>query len=76
MGEDLKLTSTFAMTPFNQRLVTQERDYNNPLIVEKFIEDYAIDETGTNYPPELFNPRGFEEADYYEALAVRQTEML
>ena len=75
-GADLKLTSTFAMTHFNTRLVTKERDYNNPLIVEKFIEDYAIDETGTNYPTEVFNPRAFEEGEYFEALALKQTELL
>ncbi len=43
-SSEFKLASTFAMTPFNMKLVTKERDYNNPLIVEKFIEDYMIDE--------------------------------
>ena len=64
------------MTPFNQRLVTKEREYNNPLILEKFIEEYKIYEIGTNYPLDVYNPHAFETGDYFEGLAAKQGELL
>jgi hypothetical protein len=57
-------------------LVEQAREYNNPLILEKFIEEYGIDEIGSNYPREIYTPHKFEEGDFFESLAVKQTELL
>ncbi|XP_078230789.1 SAP30-binding protein isoform X2 [Callithrix jacchus] len=41
-------------------------------IYEKLIQFCAIDELGTNYPKDMFDPHGWSEDSYYEALAKAQ----
>lgn len=59
------------MTPFNQRLVAQ-RDFMNPSILEKVIDQYDIDEIGSNYPKDLYDPHGMDPSDFFEEIAKRQ----
>jgi hypothetical protein len=47
----------------------EDPDYLNPLIVEKMLDYYDLDELGTNFPREKPDP-----ADFFESLAKRQTE--
>lgn len=37
-------------------------------IYEKLIQFCSIDELGTNYPKDMFDPHGWSEDSYYEAL--------
>lgn len=41
-------------------------------IYEKLIQFCAIDELGTNYPKDMFDPHAWSEDSYYEALAKAQ----
>ncbi|XP_060058736.1 SAP30-binding protein isoform X3 [Erinaceus europaeus] len=58
----------------------KSRSHLNPLadvqitynIYEKLIQFCAIDELGTNYPKDMFDPHGWSEDSYYEALAKAQ----
>lgn len=67
---EYKLTPSLVQTPWNQRM-TQDPDYLNPLIVEKMLDHFDLDELGTN-----FQRSEFETTDFYEELAKRQTENL
>lgn len=40
-------------------------------IYEKLIQFCSIDELGTNYPKDMFDPHGWSEDSYYEALGGR-----
>ena len=53
-----------------------EKDYNNPLILEKIIDFYSIDEIGSNYPKHLYNPHDKQAGDFFEELQKRQIELL
>lgn len=59
------------MTPWNERLITNEKEYLNPLILDKIIEYYDIDEIGSNYPKEVYNPHGKDPSDFFEELTKR-----
>merc|ERR1712002_181476 len=41
-------------------------------IYEKLIQFCGIDELGTNYPKDMFDPHGWSEDSYYESLAKAQ----
>ncbi|XP_052234269.1 SAP30-binding protein-like [Dreissena polymorpha] len=43
-------------------------DFRNPSIYEKLIEFCGIDEKGTNYPPELYDPSIWGKESLYDAL--------
>jgi len=51
--------------------MTLDPDYLNPLIVEKMLDYFDLDELGTNFTRETPEP-----SDFYEELAKRQTELL
>jgi len=53
----------------------QSHAFHNPDILEKLVLYAEVDEIGSNYPPELFNPRGFDNSDFYDSLAKEQQEM-
>ena len=42
-SSEYKIAHHFVMTPWNQRLVNEEREYNNPFIFEKIIDHYDLD---------------------------------
>ncbi|KAH3765568.1 HCNGP-like protein [Pelomyxa schiedti] len=50
------------------------KHFNNPTILDKLIEYHEIDQIGTNYPKEVFDPHRFEEADHYDAISSKQAE--
>lgn len=52
------------------------KEFRNPSIYEKLIKMCGIDEQGTNYPPELYNPLIWGPQSSYDELARIQTEML
>ena len=67
------MTPSLVPTPFTQRLL-QDPDYLNPLIVEKLVDLYDLDELGTNFPANsIFTP---DPTDFFEELSRRQNELL
>lgn len=56
------------MTPWNEKLVSTEKEYNNPLILEKIIDYYDIDEIGSNYPKSIYDPHNKKSEDYFEEI--------
>ncbi|XP_037073046.1 SAP30-binding protein-like [Pollicipes pollicipes] len=57
----------------NDRL-RSHKDFRNPSIYEKLITFCDIDEFGTNYPPELYDPSIWGKQSYYDDLARVQKE--
>uniref|UniRef100_A0A7N4PUH8 SAP30 binding protein n=1 Tax=Sarcophilus harrisii TaxID=9305 RepID=A0A7N4PUH8_SARHA len=53
-------------------LIQRKKEFRNPCIYEKLVQYYSIDEFGTNYPKDIFDPSGWSEDSYYEALAKAQ----
>ncbi|XP_053157446.1 SAP30-binding protein isoform X2 [Hemicordylus capensis] len=53
-------------------VIQRKKEFRNPSIYEKLIQFCAIDELGTNYPKDMFDPHGWSEDSYYEALAKAQ----
>lgn len=57
-------------------LIQQRKDFRNPSIYEKLIQFCNINELGTNYQPERFDPFKWSKDSYYEELAkVQKVEM-
>ena len=75
-SQDYYLSQFFASTPFTHRLMTETKEYSNPLILEKVVSYYDLDEIGTNYPKNIYNPHSMLPEDFYEEIAKRQTEMM
>jgi len=58
------------------KLIQRWKKFRNPSIYDKLVEYIGIDEKGTNYPPELYNPSIWGPESKYEYLAKQQkTEM-
>ncbi|XP_033752325.1 SAP30-binding protein-like [Pecten maximus] len=53
--------------------IERRKDFRNPSICEKLIEYCGIDEKGTNYPPEIFDPHRWGKESFYDALDKAQT---
>ncbi|GAB1605121.1 SAP30-binding protein-like isoform X3 [Argonauta hians] len=57
----------------NLSLIIQKRkDFRNPSIYEKLIEFCQINEKGTNYPPEIFDPLVWGSDSLYDSLDKMQ----
>ncbi|NXM10370.1 S30BP protein, partial [Ploceus nigricollis] len=57
-------------------IIQNKKEFRNPSIYEKLIQFCSIDEIGTNYPKDMFDPHSWSEDSYYEALAkAQETEM-
>lgn len=52
--------------------IQKKKEFRNPSIYEKLIQYCEIDELGTNYPKDMFDPHGWSEDSYYESLAKAQ----
>lgn len=58
------------------RTIQQRKEFRNPSIYEKLIQFCSINEFGTNYPPEIYDPIRWGPESFYEELAkVQKTEM-
>lgn len=56
--------------------IQRRKDFRNPSIYEKLIEFIGIDEKGSNYPPEVFDPHSWGKESFYDALdKAQKTEM-
>ncbi|CDW89371.1 sap30-binding protein [Stylonychia lemnae] len=76
ISQDYLISPSFVLTPFTQRLINETREYANPLILEKVVSYYDLDEIGSNYSKDVYNPHNKEPDDFYEEIARRQNEMM
>ncbi|NWV75762.1 S30BP protein, partial [Dasyornis broadbenti] len=53
-------------------IIQRKKEFRNPSIYENLIQFCSIDELGTNYPKDVFDPHGWSEDSYYKALAKAQ----
>ncbi|NWT21100.1 S30BP protein, partial [Vireo altiloquus] len=53
-------------------MIQRKKEFHNPSLYEKLIQFCSIDEIGTNYPKDMFDPHSWSEDSYYEALAKAQ----
>ncbi|KAM4878384.1 LOW QUALITY PROTEIN: SAP30-binding protein-like [Sylvia borin] len=53
-------------------VIQKKREFRNPTIYERLIQFCSVDEIGTNYPKDMFDPHSWSEDSYYEALAKAQ----
>lgn len=56
------------------RAIQARKDFRNPSIYEKLIVYLGIDELGTNFPQDDYNPRTWRKAPAYDELARSQRE--
>lgn len=49
-------------------VIKQRKDYKNPSLYEALRDTYEIDEKGTNFPANVYDPNGFRPDDFYDAL--------
>lgn len=54
------------------RIIQERKDFRNPSIYEKLISFCDINEFGTNYPPEIYDPLQWGTESFYEELAKAQ----
>jgi len=52
--------------------IQELKDFRNPSMYEKMISHLGIDEIGTNFPPELYDPHWWGKESYYEELGKAQ----
>jgi len=52
--------------------IQELKDFRNPSMYEKMISHLDIDEIGTNFPPELYDPHWWGKESYYEELGKAQ----
>lgn len=58
------------------KVIQQRKDFRNPSIYEKLIQFCSINELGTNYSPDRFDPFKWGKDFYYEDLAkLQKTKM-
>ncbi len=65
------LTSSFMFSAYDRKclqMIYQVFLWVSFSIYEKLIQFCGIDELGTNYPKDMFDPHGWSEDSYYEAL--------
>ncbi|XP_071955349.1 SAP30-binding protein-like [Antedon mediterranea] len=55
-------------------MIQNRKDFRNPSIYEKLISYMGIDELGSNYPDDVYDPHGWTDDSYYESLAKVQKE--
>ncbi|XP_023939420.1 SAP30-binding protein-like [Bicyclus anynana] len=58
------------------KIIQEKKNFRNPSIYEKLIQFCDINELGTNYPPEIYDPLRWGKESYYDELAkVQKAEM-
>lgn len=51
------------------------KSFQNPDILGKLVKHCNIQQYGSNYPPELFNPYGYKDTDFYEQIGKSQEQL-
>ncbi|KAF7635076.1 hypothetical protein Mgra_00005518 [Meloidogyne graminicola] len=53
-------------------LIKKRRDFNNPSLYETLVDTFGIDEKGTNFSQNVFDPKAFKSEDFYTELGEHQ----
>ena len=53
---------------FVNDLIRYSKRFRNPDLLEKFVTLLEVDEYGSNYPTDLYDPKAFGKEEYYEQL--------
>eukprot|EP01080_Neovahlkampfia_damariscottae_P003497 gene3497-6145_t len=53
---------------FNENLKKQ-KEFSNPKILENIIQHFEIEQYGSNYSKEVYNPLAINREDFYDKLA-------
>lgn len=67
-------TPGMPLSPISRTVAQRDQTHTEPLLLlsfsiyEKLIQFCSIDELGTNYPKDMFDPHGWSEDSYYEGL--------
>ncbi|XP_030849282.1 SAP30-binding protein [Strongylocentrotus purpuratus] len=69
-----KISSYYKKNLNLNQIIQRRKDFRNPSIYEKMINFLGVDELGTNYPKDMYDPYSWKESSYYEALAKAQRE--
>ncbi|XP_063957092.1 SAP30-binding protein-like isoform X3 [Lytechinus pictus] len=69
-----KINSYYKKSLNLNQIIQRRKDFRNPSIYEKLIDFLGIDELGTNYPKDMYDPYCWKESSYYDALAKAQRE--
>ena len=48
----------------------RHRDYSNPQFLEKMINHFGVDQYGTCFAPEIFDPNALPREDYFDRRAL------
>lgn len=59
-----------------RKRIEVNKNFRNPSIYEKLVSFLDIDELGSNFPPEIFDPHKWGPESFYEELAKRQKEVM
>ncbi|KAK9502184.1 hypothetical protein O3M35_012765 [Rhynocoris fuscipes] len=71
------LTEKLKSTGFNMKTIIENRKaFKNPCMYEKLISYCDINEFGTNYSPQIYDPFKWGDSSNYEALAKAQTDYI
>ncbi|XP_058802838.1 SAP30-binding protein-like [Phymastichus coffea] len=54
--------------------IMRRRSFRNPYYMDRFVRHCRINEYGSNYPRDRYDPRKWPRSSYYESLARRQEE--
>ena len=68
MKKYLKLVQTTKRGGFVNDHIRNAKKFRNPDLLEKLVAFMGVQEFGTNYPAELYDPNGFGKEEYYEKL--------
>ncbi|KAI1719643.1 HCNGP-like protein [Ditylenchus destructor] len=55
--------------------IKKHKSFKNPAIYEFLVNKFNIDEKGTNFSKEIYDPHCFNESEYYDALAEHQRKL-
>jgi HCNGP-like protein len=56
---------------FNDALQNM-KSFMNPSMVDTVAEAFDIDQTGSNYPPSVYDPHDIQDNDYFDAILKQQ----
>lgn len=51
----------------------RQKQFGNPEILDKIVQHFEIDELGSNYPKDIWDPHGLPKEDYYDKLGKVKT---
>ena len=54
--------------------IRHSKKFRNPCLLDKLVAFLGVQEFGTNYPPELYDPTAFSRDEYYEVLEEARRE--